>query len=86
LRYVLEQVEKKIARLRSTHPETGRLKEAELSAQQRRLETSSTPSARGAGAKLSRKLWPTPNTRSNVSKRRFRALRLARTGLQGPAC
>jgi site-specific DNA recombinase len=38
LRYVLEQVEKEIAKLRSTVPETAKLKEAELVAQRRKLD------------------------------------------------
>lgn len=38
LRYVLERVEKEIGKLRSTLPETMKLKEAELTAEQRRLD------------------------------------------------
>jgi site-specific DNA recombinase len=51
LRYVLEQVEKEIGRLRSTLPETVKLKEVELAAEQRRLDNFIDAIGEGRGSK-----------------------------------
>ncbi len=51
LRYVLQQVEKEIGKLRSTLPEDMKLKEAELCAQQRRLDNFIESIAEGRDSK-----------------------------------
>lgn len=62
---VLQHVELEIAKLRADLPDTLKLKEAELAAEQRCCRISSTSLAKAAAARRSRRLWWTPNGGSN---------------------